>query len=492
VQPPVEAVGWKKAMPVVGHEGGQLELLTKGQVCDLHVATLKVLEKIGVAVYSENALKLMDAAGAEVDYRSHVVKIPQSLVEEAIKKKPSSVTLCGRNRDFDIELKENRVFFGGASNAKHILDLDGNHRLTRMSDVAEVTRFQDALRNVHVVMLPVIPEDAPEAGMNKAIYEVVMKNTSKHIASNADNVDSMRDQLKVAAIVSGGEEEMRKRAIISFILCFQSPLKYAKENTDVLIECAKQGIPVFIETDPMSGGTSPVTIAGTVVQQNAEVLCGITIAQMANPGSPQIYCLAPSILDMRTTQVAPEAPEVSLIRAAIAQLCHLYRIPLSGDGQMTGSKIPDVQAGYEKMASTMMMALTGYNLITTGTGMLEGCLGLNYEQFLIDDEMYSMIYRILRGMEVSDRSLAEALDVIGRVGPMGSHYLTQKHTREHLASEHWIPHIADRRRWEAWMESGAKGARDVANEIARGILATHRAEPLPELVEQELAGTTQG
>lgn len=297
----------EKAMPVLGHEGGQLGLLTKDQVYDLHVATLTVLEKIGVAVHSENALKLMDAAGAEVDHRSHVIKIPQSLVEEAIKKKPSSVTLCGRDRNLDVELTGRTVFFGGASNAKHILDLDGNHRLTRMSDVAEVTRFQDALENVHVVMLPVIPEDAPEVGMNRTIYETVLKNTSKHIASNADNTDSMREQLRVAAIVSGGEEEMRKRATISFILCFQSPLKYAKENTDILIECAKLGIPVFIETDPMSGGTSPVTITGTVVQQNAEVLCGVTIAQMVNPGSPQIYCLAPSILDMRTTQVAPAA-----------------------------------------------------------------------------------------------------------------------------------------------------------------------------------------
>jgi trimethylamine--corrinoid protein Co-methyltransferase len=479
-------------MPVVGYEGGQLELLTKDQVHDLHVASLTVLEKIGVAVHSENALKLMDGVGAEVDYRSHVIKIPQSLVEEAIKKKPSSVTLCGRDRDLDVELTGRRVLFGGASNAKHILDLNGNHRITRMSDVAEVTRFQDALENVHVLMLPIIPEDAPQVGMNRAIYETVLKNTSKHVASNADNTDSMREQLRVAAIVSGGQEEMRKRATISFILCFQSPLKYAKENTDILIECAKLGIPVIIETDPMSGGTSPVTIAGTVIQQNAEVLCGITIGQMANSGSPQVYCLAPSILDMRTTQVAPAAPEVSLIRAAIAQLCHLYRIPLAGDGQMTGSKIPDVQAGYEKMASTMMMALAGYNLIWTGTGMLEGCLGLNYEQFLIDNEMYGMIYRILRGMDVSERGLNEALEVMGRVGPMGSHYLTQEHTREHLASEHWIPSISDRRRWEVWSKSGAKGARDVANEIARGILATHKAEPLPEAVEQELAKITLG
>lgn len=479
-------------MPVIGIEGGQLNLLTRDQVYDVHTATLTVLEKIGVAVHSDTALKLMDTAGAEVDYKSHVIRIPHSMVEEAIRKKPSSVTLCGRNRDYDVTLQGKMVFFGGASNAKHILDLDGTHRLTKMRDVAEVTRFEDSLKNVHVLMLPAIPEDAPKRNMNRVLYEAMVKNTSKHISSNAENIESMRDQLEMAALVAGGEEELRRRPILSFILCFQSPLKYVREHTEILIECAKSGIPAFIETDPMSGGTSPVTIAGTVVQQNAEVLCGVTIAQMAKPGSTQIYCLAPSILDMRTTEVAPGAPEVAVIRAAIAQLAHHYGIPLAGDGQMTSSKIPDAQAGYEKMATTLMMALAGYNMIWTGTGMLEGCLGLNYEQFLIDNEMYGMIYRILRGAEISNRSLAEAVDVIGHVGPLGAHYLTQTHTREYLPTEHWIPQITDRRRWESWINAGGKGVREVAADMAQKILAEHKPEPLPGSVEEALAKIVRG
>jgi trimethylamine--corrinoid protein Co-methyltransferase len=474
-------------MPFVGLKGGQLELFTKDQIYDFHLATLQVLEEIGIAVHDKEAANILAKAGATVDEKTHVVKFPQYLVDDAIGKLPKHVTLGARNPIWDLNLWNKTVYAGGGSNAVNILDFEGKRRRATVKDLEDLTRLQDALENVHFIPPIVVPQDLPRVGLYKRCLEAELKNTEKHLMHQAENPQDVRDQLEMAVAVQGDRDEVRRRPLVSYILCFVSPLKFSETNTQVLVECAKQGLPAFIELDPQAGATAPVTVVGAMVQQNAEVLGAVTLAQTVNPGTPVIYTHAPTVMDMKAGEVSEGCPERGLFHAITAQVSRYYGIPACCVAGLTDSKIVDVQAGYEKAFQFAIAALCGYNLIYSNTGMLEGCLTANYEQSVIDDEIYGMVFRFMRGAEISDRTLTEAVEVIRKVGPLGSHYLTQEHTRKNLLTEHWIPKVSDRLRWEIWEKAGSKGTKELAQERARKLLAEHRPAPLPDDVLKTIA-----
>jgi len=448
-------------------------LFTNDQIYDFHLATLKVLEEIGIAVHDENATKILTQAGADFDEKTRVVKFPQHLVNEAIQRVPKSVTLGARTSKWDLALWKKTVYPGSGSCALNVLDFDGKRRKALLKDLEDLTRLQDALENVHFISPIVIPQDLPPTSIYKRSLEAILKNTEKHIVSQAESSLDVRDQLDMAVAVTGSRDEVRRRPILSFNVCFVSPLKFGKTNTEVLVECAKQSLPAFIESDPQSGATAPVTVVGTMVQQNAEILGAVTLAELVNPRTPVIYTHAPTVMDMRIAEVSEGAPERGLFHAMTAQVARYYGIPSCCVAGLTDSKTIDVQAGYEKAFQFAIAALSGYNLVYSTAGMLESCLTASYEQSVIDDEIYSMTFRVLRGAEISDKTLAEAVEVIRKVGPLGSHYLTQDHTRRYLLNEHWIPSVSSRQRWEVWARGGSKGAREAAQERAKNILAEH-------------------
>jgi trimethylamine--corrinoid protein Co-methyltransferase len=472
---------------LTGAKGGQLELFTRDQIHDFHLATLNILEDVGIAVHDRNAATVLADAGAEFEEKTGVVKLPQGMVNDAIRRVPKSVTLGGRTPKWDLHLWGKTVYSGSGSCAVNILDFDGKRRKATLKDLEDLTRLQDGLEHVHFISPIVLPQDLPPAGLYKRSLEAILRNTEKHILSQAENPQDVRDQLEMAVAVCGSRDETRKRPTLSFNVCFVSPLKFSKTNTEVLVECAKQGIPAFIESDPQSGATAPVTIVGAMVQQNAEILGAVTLAQVVNPGTPVVYTHAPTIMDMRIAEVSEGAPERGLFHAITAQVSRYYGIPACCVAGLTDSKMVDVQTGYEKAFQFAIAALCGYNLVYSATGMLESCLTASYEQSVIDDEIYGMTFRMMRGAEISDRTLTEAVEVIRRVGPLGSHYLAQEHTRKNLLSEHWIPKVSDRLRWEIWEKAGSKGTKELAQERARKLLAEHRPAPLPDDVLKTIA-----
>jgi len=265
---------------LTGPKGGQLELFTKDQICDFHLATLNVLEDVGIAVHDRNAAGILADAGAEFNEKTNVVKLPQGMVNDAIRRTPRSVTLGGRTPKWDLHLWGKTVYPGSGSCAVNVLDFDGKRRKATLKDLEDLTRLQDGLEHVHFISPIVLPQDLPPAGLYKRSLEAILRNTEKRILSQAENPQDVRDQLEMAVAVCGSRDETRKRPTLSFNVCFVSPLKFSKTNTEVLVECAKQGIPAFIESDPQSGATAPVTIVGAMVQQNAEILGAVTLAQV--------------------------------------------------------------------------------------------------------------------------------------------------------------------------------------------------------------------
>jgi len=480
-------------VPVLGVRGGQLKLLSQDEIYDVHLASLNILERVGMLFELDAALGVWSEAGASVDRRTKIVKIPQYLVGEAIKKTATSVTLCGRDPKYDLRLEGKSVHVGGAMGAINVQDFTGNRRPGTTKDLEDITRIEDALENVHVVPTAISPQDVPKIGLYPKAYEAIVNNTEKHVYHDSESIDELKSLVEMAAIVVGGEDELQKRPIISFANCPVSPLTANKRFIQVLMHCAKLRLPFSIEPDPQMGGTSPVTLIGTIIQTNAEVLGGLTLAQIISPGTPVIYSHGATTMDMRASSMGVSwgAPERGLLNVATGQLTQYYGIPSCCIASTTDSKSLDVQAGYEKASTFLMTALSGVNLIHSGIGMIDSNLTVNYEELVVDNELMGMAFRMLRGIRIDEESIEQSLETISRVGPLGGHYLSQAHTRKHFKSEHWIPEIIVRGRWETWEKTGAKNVRDIAKEKGERILAEHELEPLPKEIQDKIKRIAQ-
>jgi trimethylamine--corrinoid protein Co-methyltransferase len=290
------------------------------------------------------------------------------------------------------------------------------------------------------------------------------------------------DCLRMVAAVAGGEDELRRRPFTFTTDNPVAPLHHDRDQMEGALEFARYGLPIDVTSEPQAGATSPVTLAGLLAQQTADVISGITIIQLASPGNPVWYGTCGSIMDMRVGRIAIGAFEMGLINVASAQIAHFYDIPCRGTASATDSKLLDIQAGYEKATVLTMAALGGVNKIFY-PGTMEGALTISKESLVIDDEIIGGLYRVLEGVDVSQATLA--LDVIDRVGP-GGHFLGQRHTMQFLEREQFIPPLGDRQTREKWQGAGGKGVADRAHERVAHILAEHQVDPLDADVEAEL------
>ncbi len=450
--------------------------MTDEQVKQIHEASLAVLARTGVQVEETEALRLFTEAGANVE--GNRVRLPQSLIEDAVDKAPSRVVLAGRDPDNDLILEDARVYIGTGGAALSVLDMEtGKIRKAVLRDVADMARIVDVLDNIHFYLMPVYPTDMTKENVDINSYYISLANTTKHVQSGVYTVQGIRDVVEMCERITGGSEPLRERPIVSFITCWMvSPLKFATDVTTLLIETCRQRIPVVLSAAPMAGSTAPVTLAGMLAQLNAEQLAGLALTQLAQPGCPVLIGPIPATADMRSGKYLGGSVELGLTNAAITQLAHFYQVPIYNSAGMTESKIPDIQAGMEKAQSLIQVALAGANFIHHAAGMLENMSTIAYEQFVIDNELLGMAMRAVRGIEVNDDTLA--LEVIDRVGP-GGHYLMDEHTMRYMRTEHYYPSaVFDRQGREMWEKAGATDAWTRAKEVARRILAEHRPEPL--------------
>ena len=444
----------------------------------IHSSTLKILEETGVRVDEENALKLLDDAGATVDFKRRIVRVPQSLVEELIKKARRCVRLCGRNPKHDLTLGEGRVYVMTSSTGIRVLDMDtGEVRQSTKKDVEDSARLADALENFHIYSIMVDALDYPEEIMGLEEADAMFNNTEKHIDTGAQSTLGAKDTIRMAAAVAGGFEELRKRPIIDFMQNPVSPLIHDRGDTEAILECAKHEVPLMILNMAQAGGTSPVTIAGTLSITNAEVLSGMLIAYLTNPNVPLIYGTSSIVLEMKNLSEPSifGLIEDSLIASGAAQLAKHYGFPSLVNGFGGGwSELDDERLGFLGDMMAMLPPLAKADILYDG-GLIEDSMTLSYEDMVISNEVGGMVLRALRGIEVNEETLAE--NVIHKVGP-GGNFLTEKHTLEHLRKEIFIAEIFDKPK--------VKDIQETAKKKAKHLLNTHQPEPLDKGVREEL------
>jgi trimethylamine--corrinoid protein Co-methyltransferase len=467
--------------------GRYLEYLTREEIRQWHHQSLNLLETVGVQIHYEPALKLLREAGCEEDKGAGIVRVPQYIVERALKLAPSRFVLGGRDPSTDIIVGGNDVHTTGSGNCINVIDLaTGEHRPGTFEDLEEMVLVQDALENLESCQNPITPTDLPKKGLYIKTFEGMVRNTGKHLINQAESAPEVRDHVDILEAAMGSREEVLRRKLVSFVCCFKSPLIYGEASCEVLIECAKLGLPVLVETDPISGATAPVTLAGLLVQQNAEVLFGVVLAQLVRAGAPVLYTHAPTVMDMRTGDVSEGCPERCLYYIYSAQLCRYYDIPSCGVSGTTDSKNNDIQSGLEKAATVITTALAGYNLIYSSAGTINSVLTTSLEGIVIDDELYGYVGRVLRGIDFSAEAVSGSMEVIGKVAHSGKSFLTERHTKERLRGEHWVPSVVDRGRYEVYEQKGKKGMLGHAREKAKRILDEHKPLPLPRDAQKKI------
>ncbi|MCK5093666.1 MAG: trimethylamine methyltransferase family protein, partial [Spirochaetes bacterium] len=290
--------------------GRGLEYLNKEEILNWHHQSLNLLEEVGVKITYEPALKLLKNAGCDVSKKEGIVRTPQHIVEKALRLTPSRFIMGGRDPSTDIVVGGNDVHTTGSGNCVNVIDLwNGEHRPGTFKDLEDMVLLQDALDNLEVCQNPITPTDLSKNGLYIKAFEGMIKNTGKHLMNQAESGVEVRDHVDMLSAVVGSREEVLKRKLVSFVCCFKSPLTYGDANCDVLFECSRLGLPLLIETDPISGATAPVTLAGLLIQQNAELLFANTLAQLVKPGTPVLYTHAPTVMDMRTGDVSEGCPE---------------------------------------------------------------------------------------------------------------------------------------------------------------------------------------
>ena len=303
------------------------KVLSKESIEAIHEATLQVMAN-GVRIFGKEAHDRYEDSGCIVDREQNLVRFPANLVNDAIASTPGEYTLCGQDPKYDTKIGGHKVTYTCFGTGVEMVDVaSGQRRKTTQQDIADICRFCDALPEIDVITIPVAAQDVnPKI---KDVYEAAaaLRNTRKHYIHDAECGANARYAIEMAAAIVGGLDALRERPIITLGACPNSPLELHEHVTEILIETAKAGLPMNLLSMGLCGATTPMTLAGTLVVTNAEILSGLVLTQLVNKGNPFQYGTSTTIMDMALTTSPVGAPEFALNSAAVGELCHYYQIP---------------------------------------------------------------------------------------------------------------------------------------------------------------------
>jgi len=445
------------------------ELLTREQVERVHEASLEILENVGLLVRFEKARSLFAARGCKVDPEKLIVKFPRAVVEQYRKMMPPTFTFYGRDPKFDRTIPRDSPVIVTGSSAPDILDpVTGQERRGRSDDIARIAHLINTLPGYDIFSVSILADDAPLDQFTVARLYPALKYCQKPVRITSKDLDDARTILKLGSLIAGSEAAYREHPFITHHYCpVVSPLTMDHLSTEAVMFFAELGLPVYPTIVPNAGLTSPMSLAGTLAQGNAEFLAAAVLMQMVKEGTPLIYATLPTVADMRTGAYASGGIECGMLHMAHAQMAHFYSVPSGGYVGLTNSKINDAQSGYETGLSTMAGVLAGMDMLNMG-GLLEALKVYDFAKTVIDDEIALMLKRAKRGLEFSEDNLA--LDIIAKIGPGGS-FIVEPHTIKRMKTAGLLTKLSDRDTRTQWEKKGAPDTHARAMARVREILA---------------------
>jgi trimethylamine--corrinoid protein Co-methyltransferase len=423
----------------------------------------------------EEGIELLKKAGCPIR-KECIARIPRGLVEESIRSAPSRLSLFTRNGVEAMRLEGRRVYFGLGTDLLTTIDLEtGERRPSRLRDVVHAALTGDYLHEIDFIASFAHPQDVPANLAYIASFRALVENSTKPIFFTAAGEEDLSAIIEMAEAVAGSEEGLRENPFLIHYAEPTSPLSHSFGALRKLFLCADKKVPVTYTPAVLAGATGPVTLAGAIIQANAEALSGLVLHQLRSRGAPIISGFAVTPMDMRTTTCAYGSPEYRLALSACADLYHHYGIPVWGTAGCSDAHTPDPQAAMEWALSILAAALDGANLVHDVGYLGQGSVG-SPAAIVMCSEIISYVKRLTRGIEFGDDRIG--MEVIRRVGP-GGNFLAEEHTLRFFREEQWQPKFFNRDNVEVWQTKGRSGFGEIATEKAREILRTHKPEPLP-------------
>jgi len=463
-----------------GMLGGSYSPLSPDGERKIHNAALDALEFIGLADAPQSGIDYMVNAGVILGDDGRL-RFPRSLVEDALAAANKNVILHGRDHKHDLDLSGNRVHFGTAGAAVHIVDvLNNEYRDSKVQDLFNAACIVNELDNIHFLQRPMVCRDIVDnREMDYNTIYACCAGTTKHVGTSFTEPSFVPDAIEMLHTIAGSEAAWRERPFVSNSNCFVvPPMKFATESCQVMEACIEAGMPVLLLSAGQAGATAPAPIAGAIVQAVAECLAGLVYVYSIKPGHPCIFGTWPFVSDLRTGAMSGGSGEQALLTAGCAQMHRFYDLPGGAAAGIADAKVPDMQAGWEQAMSNVMAGLTGLNMVYEAAGMHASLLGFCLESLIIGDDLLGQAMRCVRGIEVTEDSVS--LEVIKRTcleGP--GHFLGSDQTLSLMQTEYIYPSLADRSSPKEWVELGKPNLVQKAIKKKENILnnATKKIDP---------------
>jgi trimethylamine--corrinoid protein Co-methyltransferase len=457
-----------------GMEGGAYQPLSERDIERIHDTALRVLEEIGIGAPIPEILDAALPKGCVLG-KDGRLKFPRALVEDVVARMPRELVNYAPNPKYDQEVKGTRVYTTSGGETVSILDYaTRSYRPSTLVDLYDAARLVDTLEHIHCFGQPFIAceysGDVYVHDLNVAYAELA--GTEKPIAMATATAAHLDPLLALFDAYVGEEGGFLKRPFCTIGGCpIVSPLRFGKENAEVMVRCARLGLNYDIAVAAQAGATAPAALAGAMVQSFAETLACLVVMNLVRPGTVMNFGMWPFISDLRTGSFTGGSGEEAIITAATVQMANHYGFITSIATGMTDSKLMDAQAGFEKAIGTTAAALAGCNLLCTYPGALGSLIGTSFEGMVIDNDMTGNILRLLRGVEVTDETLSYQVihDTVFGVG----HYLNQEQTLRIMQTEYLYPEVGDRRTPNDWEQSGKEEMYELAHRRVKKILSAH-------------------
>ncbi|NND75184.1 MAG: trimethylamine methyltransferase family protein [Ilumatobacter sp.] len=458
------------------------EIVSHDELEAIHLASLRVLAETGIDILHPEACRLLGAAGARVD--GERVRFDPEMVAAHLATIPAEFTLHGRLPERDLRIGGDWVAYSSVASAPNYVSLDGDRRTGDRAGFQDFLRLAQMLTSIHTIGgFPVEPIDLHASIRHlEAAYDAhTLTDRSFHVYSLGKQRNL--DAIEMARIARGIDDETLEREPSLFsVINASSPLRYDHPMVEGILQMSARNQVIMITPFTLAGAMAPITIAGALVQQNAEALAGLVLTQVVRPGSPAVYGGFTSNVDMRTGAPAFGTPEYAKACLVGGQLARRYGLPYRSSA-VSASNAVDAQAGYETTWALWGAIMGGANFVMHGAGWMEGGLHASYEKMVIDADLLHMVSTFLEPLDLSDDALA--VDAIAGVGPAG-HFFGETHTQSRFTTEFYEPMVSDWRNWETWTEADAPDARTRANALARDILAHYEKPPIDDAIEAEL------
>jgi trimethylamine---corrinoid protein Co-methyltransferase len=459
-------------------------LLTQEQVERTHTASLEILENVGLLVRNEKARTILIQHGCRGRAGTQIIEFPPAVVEKYRAMLPPTFTFHGRDPKYDRTIPQDGPVIVTGSSAPDIIDpLTGRARRARSDDIARIAHLIQELPSYDVFSISTLADDAPPGQFTLARLYPALKHCLKPIRSTTRDMEDAAPVMQLLYTLAGSAEAYRQRPFVTHHYCpIVSPLTMDQLSTEAIIFFCEAGLPVYPSIVPNAGLTSPMSMAGTLVQGNAEFLAISVLMQMVREGTPTIYATLPTVADMRSGAYASGGIECGMLHMAFAQMARFYNVPCGGYIGLSNSKINDAQSGYESGMSTTAGVLAGADMLNMG-GLLDALKVFDFAKAVIDDEIAQMLKRLKRGIAFSEEELA--LQVIAQIKPGGS-FMMSPHTARRMKSEALLPRLADREAREIWEKKGSLDTHARAMQRVNEILALDAPDLIPADVDMRI------